>query len=283
MLAAAHVALSLNCHVCSVSEFLANVNLSVGLTRSARTGRTMYPAEASHAVVIDDSIDSGRSMHRIRTQIEPIASARGQKLSFGAVYMTPGAESLVDFHLETVPHPRIFEWNLMHRANTRSYCFDIDGVLCEDPSHDCNDDGPRYLDFIRCARPLAVPTHPLGHLVTSRLERYRAETEAWLRANGVEYEALHMLDLPSAEARRRLRAHASFKAGIYKQITDSRLFVESEPHQAEEIARLSGKPVLCFSTQQLHLPSSVTRVLARTRRNPSLLKKALRQLARRLL
>ena len=56
-----------------------------------------------------------------------------------------------------------------------------------------------------------------------------------------------MLNLPSAEERRRLNAHASFKASIYNELKETTLFIESETKQAKEISRLTGKS--CISVE----------------------------------
>ena len=85
-------------------------------------------------------------------------------------------------------------------------------------------------------------------MVTSRLEKYRPETEAWLRKNHVKYNKLVMLDLPDMAARQRANCHASFKAKEYGSSTDYMLFVESSMPQAVEINRLTKKPVLCTET-----------------------------------
>ncbi len=129
-----------------------------------------------------------------------------------------------------------------------------DGVLCLDPTETENDDGPAYLSFLQTARRLSSPTQVIGHLVTSRLERYRPETEAWLKQHDIRFGKLHMLDVPTAAERRRLNLHGRFKTGIYRGLDDALLFIESEPDQAREIAESSGKPVLCFATQELFRP-----------------------------
>ena len=66
-----------------------------------------------------------------------------------------------------------------------------------------------------------------------------------MQKNNVPYEALIMLDMDSAEERRRLNVHAKFKAQVYASIKESPLFIESDPNQAQEIAQLSGKDVFC--------------------------------------
>jgi uncharacterized HAD superfamily protein len=150
--------------------------------------------------------------------------------------------------------PRVFEWNVMHREFLLECCVDIDGVLCVDPTPEQNDDGDRYLDFLAQTQPRFLPTCQIGHLVTSRLEKYRPATIDWLHRHGIEYRHLHMLDLPDGQIRRMLNAHAGFKAQVYRKARKTSLFIESERPQAIEIAQLSGKPVLCFSSQELFQP-----------------------------
>ena len=128
----------------------------------------------------------------------------------------------------------------------------MDGVLCVDPDPEENDDGPKYLNFIKTAAPLYIPSYKIRAIVTSRLVKYRAATEAWLRENGGQYAALVMLDLPTAEERRSQNCHATFKADAYKKRTETTLFVESEERQAKEIAFLTGKKVLCLATDELY-------------------------------
>ena len=147
----------------------------------------------------------------------------------------------------------------MHHVVMEESCVDIDRVLCLDPTGQQNDDGEAYRRFLSEALPLHATSRRIGYLVTSRLEKYRHLTEAWLKAQGIEYGRLVMLDLPSAAERRRLGAHGSFKAEFYRK-SDATLFIESEHEQAEMIARLSGKPVLCIETNRIHLPDSLSPV-----------------------
>lgn len=150
----------------------------------------------------------------------------------------------------------------MHHVVMEESCVDIDRVLCLDPTGQQNDDGEAYRRFLSEALPLHATSRRIGYLVTSRLEKYRHLTEAWLKAQGIEYGRLVMLDLPSAAERRRLGAHGSFKAEFYRK-SDATLFIESEHEQAEMIARLSGKPVLCIETNRIHLPDSLSPVAIR--------------------
>lgn len=251
-LAGSLVALNLNVDLVDLDGYVANAPLRHGSCRQSRYPRLQLPAEAGHALLVDDSILSGNSM---MGALALAKAARHQgRLSTCAIYATPMAAPLVDVYLEVVPAPRAFEWNLFHHPLLAQCCMDIDGVLCTDPSDEQNDDGRGYARFLRDAPRLALPSQPVAHLVTSRLERYRSQTEAWLAAAGVEYGVLHMLDLPDGATRRRLGIHGAFKADVYRAAKNSILFIESDRAQAIEITRLSGKPVLAFSSQELFKP-----------------------------
>ena len=72
--------------------------------------------------------------------------------------------------------------------------------------------------------------------------------------------------------------HSPFKAAVYARLEDSVLFIESDPAQSRDIARLAGKPVLCYTTQELITPPLS---LPRFRRDASTSVVRLRRLAMR--
>lgn len=251
LIAANLLCLALNVPMADVEGFLAGRLLTTGIKRRTRT-QGSDPAGMRTVVVIDDSVHSGDSMRRVRARF---ADFPGQtRFVFCAVFGIHNNHDSVDVVLEQVPMPRMFQWNIMHHALLEKCCVDIDGVLCLDPRAGENDDGPAYKEFLGNARPLLCVSARIGALVTSRLEKYRGDTAAWLARQNIEYNALHMLDLPSQEERLRRGAHGAFKARVYKD-SDAILFIESEYEQAKEISRLSGKPVLCIATQHVIYPS----------------------------
>jgi len=193
-------------------------------------------------LVVDDSIASGSAMIKCKESLKHLESEFS--ISYCAIYVIPGKEKMVDYFFETVPLPRYFQWNVLHHTTLEKACFDIDGVLCIDPTEDQNDDGPKYRDFVLNAPPLFIPGSKIGTIVTSRLEKYRPETETWLKANNVKYNDLVMLDLPDMEARQKANNHAGHKAKAYLS-KPYVLFVESDLSQAVEINRIAKKPVLC--------------------------------------
>lgn len=262
LLPASMIALGLNRPMADLTGFMAGRTLGNGITRTVPgSGLTRF----RHALIVDDSIRSGETLRQVRARIEQNGSP-AETVTFLAAYATKEAVAAghMDMHLEVCPTPRAFEWNVMHHIVMEAACLDIDGVLCRDPTPAENDDGERYTRFLLEVEPLHLPTRPVRRLVTSRLEKYRAQTEDWLRRNGVQYGTLDMLDLPDAATRRRLRPHARFKAEVYRKDAGAKLFVESCGHQAPEVARLSGKPVLCIETQTLFKEGWVLPFMRRT-------------------
>jgi uncharacterized HAD superfamily protein/hypoxanthine phosphoribosyltransferase len=193
-------------------------------------------------LVVDDSIASGAAMEKCRESLKNLSTEFS--ISYCAIYVIPGKEKMVDYLFEIIPLPRYFQWNILNHSTLEKACFDIDGVLCTDPAEDQNDDGVKYTDFVLNAKPLFIPGSRIGTIVTSRLEKYRNETETWLKANDVKYNELVMLDLPDMEARQKANSHAEHKAKTYMS-KPYVLFVESDLSQAIEINRIAKKPVLC--------------------------------------
>lgn len=252
LLAGNLIALSLNIPIIDLDGFIENRKPRHGFTRKTKANVSL-PRKARHALIVDDTILSGNTLAHVKEIISK--TFINQKVTYCAVYADPRSMELVDIYLEKLPSPRAFEWNIMHNSILEECCIDIDGILCKDPTKKQNDDGPAYLNFLKNAEPLSLPSHTAGYLVTSRLEKYRRETEAWLQKHNIRYKQLHMLDLPDAKTRGRLNAHASFKAQVYKSYREAPLFIESEPHQAMAIARLTGRPALCYSDQKIYTPA----------------------------
>ncbi len=193
-------------------------------------------------LIVDDSVASGAALKECRENLKDLNDQFD--IQYCAIYVIPGKEKSVDYYFETVPLPRYFQWNILNHTTLEKACFDIDGVLCADPLPEQNDDGEKYIDFILNAPPLFIPGSKIGTIVTSRLEKYRKETETWLAKYNIKYNDLVMLDLPDMKARQRANNHGGHKAKAYMS-KPYVLFVESEMSQALEINRLSKKPVLC--------------------------------------
>ncbi|MBE0421904.1 phosphoribosyltransferase [Pseudoalteromonas nigrifaciens] len=251
MIPAYTIGLYLNLKVTDLNSLITDATLSSGSTRKSKY-EFNKPSEAKKILIIDDSISSGNSLKLSLSTLKPEIRA---KCTIVAIYSDCKRRNDIDFFLECVPMPRAFEWNIFHRPMLNRACLDIDGVLCIDPTEHENDDGPRYTKFLLNAKPLFIPSVHVNSLVTSRLEKYRPQTEEWLSKHGVKYSNLIMLDLPSKVERQRLGSHASHKSKYYIE-SNLDLFIESEPEQAVKIMEMSGKPVYCTDENIMFLPNT---------------------------
>lgn len=210
--------------------------------KAGERGQFIDIKQIKKVLIVDDSIASGSAMLKCKEEVKLLEKTFDIK--YGVIYAVPGKEHLVDYVFDFVPLPRYFQWNILNHSFLQKACVDIDGVLCVDPTPEQNDDGERYIDFLLHAQPLYIPGVKIKTLVTSRLEKYRKETETWLKNNNVKYNKLVMLDLPNKEARQKANCHAFHKAKEYKD-SSYVLFIESSLSQALEINQITHKPVLC--------------------------------------
>lgn len=247
------IALYLNLPFTDIDNYINNGVLRVGNTRKCENWIKSFH-EAKKVLVVDDSISTGQAMKEAKEQLRN--AGLDCKCIYLAVYALETNIHMVDIFFEICHMPRMFEWNYMHHWALEYACVDIDGVLCEDPSYFENDDGNRYYEFIRNAKPKFIPTKKIGYIVTTRLEKYRKETEEWLKKYNIQYEHLIMVDLPSGKDRLKQLNHGLFKAEVFKK-TNCSIFIESNYEQAIEICKNSGKQVFCVENRQLINPEGV--------------------------
>lgn len=246
MLPATMLAMVLSKQVCSLREFLSEDY------KKLCTRRIGFSNDIKSVLVVDDSIQSGKAMSETKELIKQSRLDNKYDITYLAIYYkNEEYREFIDIAFEQVPLPRLFQWNYLNHAFLKDAAFDIDGVLCYDPTNKENDDGENYRQFILNARPLFIPQYKIPYIITSRLEKYKEETKEWLKKNNVQYDHLIMLSGYTAEQRKRLNLHAKFKAEQYKKLTDIQLFIESNRKQAEEISKLTGKLCFCASTDEL--------------------------------
>ncbi len=197
MIPAYMIGLSLSKPVCSINEFLSGNFMSSGNS----TERISFNSSVQNVLILDDSINTGNAINKVKSMVENAGAHNQYDIKYGAVYYKKGTETLVDIALTEVPQPRMFEWNFLNHSNLKNAAFDIDGVLCVDPTPQQNDDGDKYIDFILNAQPLYIPQYRVAAIVTSRLEKYRSYTEKWLEKHGVLYDKLYMLGGVTAQER----------------------------------------------------------------------------------
>ena len=253
MLPATMIALFLNTRLTDIDSFVEGRIYCNGLTR----GMYVNNSEIKNILIVDDSIDTGKSLLNAKKKLGAISNG-----DFNYVFCIPiatklGAE-MVDLYFEIIDEDRVFEWNIFHHGVLASACVDIDGVLCVDPIED--DDGEKYQKFLQTAAPLFTPTCKINTLISCRLEKYRTQSESWLKRHNIDYGQLIMLNLPYKAARVEWNRYGEYKGKYYKGREDCVLFIESSYIQARTIAEVSKKAVYCMETNTiLQTPSTISK------------------------
>ena len=249
------ISLLLNVHCIDLPSFIRNEKLSKGITRDIAANEVVYAHDAKKILLVDDSVLSGKSMKNALSQIPEKYKGTITTIT---VYCCTQKHDDVDIIFTQVEPPRVFEWNIFHHPIVGNSCFDIDGVLCYDPTEEQNDDGGKYIDFILNAKPRFIPTVNIDVLVTNRLEKYRKQTETWLAKHNVKFNSLIMLDLESKDDRLSQVDYFAHKADFYKS-SRATLFVESDINQAIEISNRSNKFVFCVDENLMVCPGGLKR------------------------
>lgn len=207
------------------------------------------------AFVIDDTVMTGNSLRAIA----PILKDRFREVVYGTVYLNPMAHTKPDIHAVELPWPHLLEWNLFNSVISPSVAVDFDGVLCHDCQPHEDDDGPKYENFLRTARPLYIARkEPIPLIVTARIEKYRGLTEEWLKRWGIRWHRLVMH--PAATLAERQRDDiAAFKARHFEEwakrhrpIPGPTMFVESDDRQARRIHQLTKRMTVCPHTARVY-------------------------------
>jgi uncharacterized HAD superfamily protein len=217
-------------------------------------------------LIVDDSVLTGKTIQTAKKQI--LEANLGCEVLYCAVFVSPVGINKVNLYFEEITGNRVFEWNFMNSWVLRNSCVDIDGVLCEDPTDEQNDDGRKYENFLANASPLWIPPRKVKYLVTCRLEKYRSLTEEWLQRFGVQYGKLIMMNFPTKEERLAAGNHAAFKAEVYKS-SKTFLFIESSSKQAIDIAKIANKPVLCVETKKMIYPPILSYTISKLPYTPN--------------
>jgi FMN phosphatase YigB (HAD superfamily) len=146
--------------------------------------------------------------------------------------------------------------------NQKVVCVDLDGTLSNDEHRHrlapakgspldlwqeyhlaCADDTP--IDGTIATLKL-LPDSVQVHIISGRWEQMRKETEVWLAAHGISYDALRMYGLSD-----RPMKNYNYKVQYVEELRDKGfdpiLFLENEPIVADYIEEHGALPVLCVN------------------------------------
>lgn len=232
------IATFMNKPLASVEEYCAGIIYM----RRCETDKT------DHVLVVDDFT---RTAAQLKPAIDKIKACRpGVTITVLSMFLraNPHCAYPPDLSLLKVTGtPYYCTWFLWKTPRVREIAFDMDGVFCEDCPREDDDEGDRYLAFLDRARVKFHTPHETGWIITSRLERYRAQTVEWLRRHNIKTRNLIMG--PWSSNAERAGNQASWKARQY-QDCNAVLYVESHDSTSRKVAERSGKPVLSIETHR---------------------------------
>lgn len=209
------------------------------------------PKEFRKILIVEDSIGFGKQLVKARQDLENLDSKWDIKTA--SLFVTFNAQKIVDFYYCRMEGPVLFEWNLL--TSGRNYfgklAVDLDGILCKDcPLEYSESDNEDYEKWLTSAEPYLIPAFKVDAIVTARLEKYRAQTEDWLRRYGVKYEELIMLNLEKGELRTQNKV-IKYKVDALKKIKPT-WYWESTSRMAIQIHKKSKLPVLCIEQMLIY-------------------------------
>ena len=243
------IASSRNCHYVELSSLINGEST----WREPIRRRMGKPHNTDGVIlVVDDTSWSGGTM---RHTIKPkLAHRTDIKIKYGALYFGQNGRSAIDYGFQQFHHVRqTFQHNLLHDTFAIQQSYDLDGVICEDcPSTEIDHNEAQYIRWMQTAKPLQIPTNTIGQIITARLEKYRPQTEQWLRSHGIECNQLIMLNGFDSNIHRNQTQDAGprHKAEHYARLHHSTLFIESDDYQAQRIAELTGKSVVAWPSNR---------------------------------
>ncbi len=239
------------CFIASVIAHTLNIPLLSleGLrfgSSSRPNGSRPINIKSGKILIVDDTSSSGSCMKSVKKIF-------GNDFLYGALYCLEEQVKNLDRYYSIIPTGNhTFEWNFMRDILTAHSMTDMDGVICEDwigvPEESGGIVREDYLHFLENTQPLYLPKYPVYKIVTARLEKFRRETEEWLRKHNVQYTELVMSPYDTAEERMANNGFGDWKSSVYKSDDHAKIFYESEHNQALSIYSNSGKPVFCTDT-----------------------------------
>lgn len=195
---------------------------------------------ANVILLVDDAMGVGITMEKAKNMI--LAKKSTVKVITCVEFVEPFSTDKVDIYFSIMKN-QFLPWSVLKRGIS-SACCDIDGVLTEDVPREYDDDGEKYINFLKNQKPKFRPDRKIHTLITGRLEKYRAITEEWLRQHNIQYGNLIMLNLPNKQEKIK-QDTGNFKGEFFKK-SGLPLFIESDFREAKVIKSINpGKCVYC--------------------------------------
>ena len=214
-----------------------------GLSSSGGRRMEFYNESEGKILLLDDTYFTGESMKVVRS------SVKRQDILYASLYITPEKVEEVDIYGLKLQSPYFLEWCLFNSGYMSKAYLDFDGILCPNVPFDIANNEDKYIDYITNVEPYYENLPRIFKckgIITARLEKYRAITEAWLEKHNVNYGELIMF--PTERKDERDQNHTEvigeFK-GKQLERTKATFYVESEPVEAKKIKKHTRAVIIC--------------------------------------
>lgn len=201
-------------------------------------------------LLVEDDVIYGKQILKAKQQLEQFDSSL--RIDTASLFATSKGRKLIDYCYQIRNPPLLYEWVLLtNMAELGKLAVDMDGVLCEECPVGYDADEEKYAKWLETAKPYMIPQYPVEAVVTSRLEKYRVQTEIWLQKHNVKYNVLCMLQLPSKQDRtlENIIEHKVKVLNVVKPFW----YWESNMVEAEAIKSKAHLPTLCVGNMMLLL------------------------------
>jgi len=256
MLLATMLSEELHIGVCSYNEFLDNLGQEFVFYRHGK--RPIEHPSTETYLVVDDSCYNGSCGNYVRALRDLFPNKKF--ISYvgyleGPCRLYKPDLWMCDIRKEALNDPELpvalYYYNILDNYWNFKYLFDIDGVVCLDPPSDQNIE--LYEEYLNKPIPLHIPFTPSNNSLsfcTYRLEKYRSQTESFLRAQNLSIKDLYMYNAETISERNKVSS-STYKGLIYKN-NNYKIFIESNDKEAQEICEISKKPVFCYETGRMY-------------------------------
>lgn len=201
-------------------------------------------SEAIHRIlIVDDSVTGGLKMKQVEDKIRE--QRPDLEIVKGALHAQPSATKLIDTCYGFFEHRYsqiTFERDMIDWVYAAA-ALDLDGILCEEYDGKNIVSEEQYVAWITNAKPYRIPKWEIPMILTGRKEKFRRQTEDWLRRHNAKFRKLVMC--PDDESQEKFKVRALSREKPY-------WYWESSPQLAGYIQSRLGIKVLCFANMRVY-------------------------------
>ena len=197
-----------------------------------------------NVLITQDSTANGKRINEIKNQIK-LSNKFYLNIKYIIIYYVNKniLNDINNIALEHFQSSDLMELNfIFNQFNLTMY--QIQGNLCRKPTQEEIQNQEKYLDYINNVKPYQRPNKQIiSCIITNRPEKYRKQTQEWLKKYNYRYNKLIMMP-------QNINDKIKYKGQIYKNSSEE-LYISNDEKESIEINKISNKQVLCTQTMQI--------------------------------